>query len=484
MDEKNSVDLTKIARQALRDHGLEPDFSPAVIKELNSIEKSHISLDFKDLRHFLWCSIDNDDSRDLDQLTYASSNLSSSTSIYIAVADVDSLVPKNSPIDQHAQINTTSIYTPTKVFPMLPEKLSTDLTSLNENEDRPAIVIEIAIDSEGNIGKYEIYQAIVRNYAKLAYNSVGTWLDNKGPIPQKIPKVQGLEENLRLQNTVSQQLKKKRSSLGSLSLQTPESRALVKENEIVEMVPVTANLATEIIENFMIAANEVIATKLVSSKLPSLRRVVRVPKRWDRIVELAAQHGQTLPPQPDSIALDNFLIKMRKENPVAFPDLSLSVVKLLGNGEYVVEGSGQPPLGHFGLALKEYTHSTAPNRRYPDLITQRQIKTLLTGRDPIYNLRELSHLADHCTKQEDAATKVERQTYKSAAALLLSPQIGKTFDGIITGASNKGTWVRIFHPPVEGKVVKSSKLLDVGDRVKVKLIEVDVLKGYIDFIAD
>jgi len=477
-----SYDLVQLARQTLIDHGLQPDLPPAAVQELETIKNQPIPLNINDLRNFIWCSIDNDDSRDLDQLTYATKSSAETTTLFIAIAEVDALVPKNSPIDQHAQINTTSIYTPVKIFPMLPEKLSTNLTSLNENEDRLAIVIEIAVTESGEITGYSFYQALVKNHAKLTYNGVGDWLEGKGPLPPKISEIRGLEENIRLQSHMAQILKNKRILFGALTLQTPESAPLILYGKVVGMTLAVPNLATELIENFMIAANAVIATILSKSKFPSLRRVVRTPKNWDRIVELAAENGENLPQKPDSIALDHFLAQMKKKDPQIFLDLSLSVVKLLGSGEYIVEMPGQSPVGHFGLALREYTHSTAPNRRYPDLITQRQLKALLKVNNNPYDISELNLLAEHCTKQEDAATKVERQMNKSAAALLLSSHIGEEFQGIITGASDKGTWIRIFNPPTEGKIVGGYKKLDVGDKIKVKLISVDIAKGYIDFI--
>jgi VacB/RNase II family 3'-5' exoribonuclease len=446
-------------------------------------EPASIRNNIKDLSQLLWCSIDNDDSKDLDQLTLAEKLPNQKTRLWVAIADVDALVAKNSPIDQSAQVNTTSVYTPAKIFAMLPEKLSTNLTSLNEKENRLAVVIQMDITAAGEIVEPSIYRAMVYNKAQLNYRTVGEWLESKGNIPEKVKLVDGLENALKCQHEITQVLKERRQEMGALSLETAEVEAKWRKDTGLLLEPVKHNAAHQLIEHFMIAANSVVATFLKNEKISSLRRVVRIPKRWDRIVDLAAENGEKLPQVPDSQALDQFLIKMREKDPTTFPDLSLTVIKLLGNGEYVVEKSGDLPLGHFGLALREYTHSTAPNRRYPDLITQRQLKAYLEKQSLPYEDTELEILALHCSQQEDAATKVERQMNKTAAALLLSSSIGSIFDGIVTGASDKGTWVRIFNPPAEGKVVKGFEGVDVGDHVRVRLVGVDVPKGFIDFIV-
>lgn len=480
-----SYDLTQLSKKALLEKGLTPDFLPEALTQLDTIQQpASAPPNIIDLRDLLWASIDNDDSRDLDQLTYAEKISAVQTTLYIAIADVDALVPKNTPLDLQAQINTTSIYTPGKVFPMLPEKLSTNLTSLNEKEDRLAMVVKIEVSSQdGEIASQSIFPALVHNHAKLTYDSVGAWFEGRGNIPDKVNLVPGLEQVLLLQDKIAQTLKERRHSQGTLSLQTPEAFPLIKDNQVVGMALAPHNRAHELIEHFMIASNTVIATFLAASKVPSLRRVVRVPKRWDRIVELADEWGEWLPDRPDSTALDMFLSTMRVKDPLAFLDISLAVVKLLGNGEYVVENPGDKPLGHFGLALKEYTHSTAPNRRYPDIITQRQLKAILKQEKKAYEIEELNILAEHCTQQEDAASKVERQMNKSAAAMLLSSRIGERFKGIVTGATEIGTWVRIFQPPTEGKIIEGYKKLDVGNRVVATLLSVDIPKGYIDFSA-
>jgi exoribonuclease-2 len=476
--------LELLARRVMIQSGLRPEFSVAELKELQAITNSAPKpAESQDLRSLLWCSIDNDDSRDLDQLTYAQlTGDGRTTTIWIAVADVDALVHKDSAIDLHAQINTTSVYTPAKIFPMLPTKLSTDLTSLNENEDRVAMVIKIIIDPDGKIQESSIFQAYVHNHAKLTYSAVGAWLEGRNEPPIKVAKVPGMEAAIKCQHQVAQLLKKRRHELGALTLESSEPEAKVMDNSQVVLELAPHNAAHQLIEHFMIAANSAIANHFHDARIPSIRRVVRTPKRWDRIVKIAADLGETLPEQPDPKALDSFLINRKHLDPVTFPDLSLAIIKLLGSGEYVVEIPGEAPIGHFGLALREYTHSTAPNRRFPDLITQRQYKSFIRKESSPYTLKELQKLANHCTKQEDAATKVERHMVKSAAAMLLSSMIGTTFKGIITGAGQKGTWVRIFDPPVEGKVVKGFEKLDVGDQVSVKLVSTSIPEGYIDFV--
>ena len=420
----------------------------------------------RDLTNLLWASIDNDDSRDLDQLTVAEALPGDKIKLLVAIADVDSLVKNGSAIDDHARHNTTLVYTAAMIFPMLPELLSTDLTSLNVNEDRLSIVVEMVISADGSLQASDIYRARVRNHAQLAYNSVAAWLDG-GSAPEAITAVNGLAENLRLQDKAAQNMRNFRHVHGALSLETIEAKPIFDGDQIRDLEVEHKNRATDIIEDCMIAANGVTARYLTSKKFPSIRRVVRTPKRWDRIVELAAEHKFELPAEPDSKALDEFLVKEKAEDPLRFPDLSLAVIKLLGAGEYLAELPGDTAPGHFGLAVKDYAHSTAPNRRYPDLITQRLLKAALAGSAWPYRKDELDDLAKHCTEEEDAANKVERQVGKSAAALLLESRIGEQFDAIVTGASDKGTWARLLDIPVEGKVVHGFEGLDVGDRLRV-----------------
>ncbi len=487
MTNSNSVQhryiLQSIARRAMLDRGLVPDFSPQALAELERIgePKTQIGKPARDLRNLLWCSIDNDDSRDLDQLTVAEAMPQGAAKILVAIADVDCVVRRRSAIDDHARRNTTSVYTPAQIFPMLPEKLSTDLTSLNFGSDRQAIVIEMIIAEDGSLQESDIYQAIVSNHAKLAYNGVAGWLENGGPMPREIGAVDGLMENLRLQDRVAQKLKALRHTHGALDLETIEARPVFDGDAIRGLEAESGFRAKSIIEDFMIAANGVSARFLASKRLPSMRRVVRTPKRWDRIVELGLQHGFRLPKEPDSKALEQFLTKAKAVDPGRFPDLSLSVIKLLGPGEYVVELPGSTVAGHFGLAVKDYAHSTAPNRRFPDLVTQRLLKAAILGLSSSYATDELEALAKHCTEMEDAAKKVERQVMKSAAAMVLASRIGERFNAIVTGASGKGTWVRIENPPVEGRLLNGLKGLDVGHRLRVKLVSTDVERGFIDF---
>ena len=476
-------DLHEIARRAMREKGLTPDFPKGALDQLSAISAPAPAKadDLKDLRSLLWASIDNDDSRDLDQLSVAEELPGGETRVLVAIADVDALVAKGTPLDERAAQNTTSVYTAGGVFPMLPEKLSTDLTSLNQDEDRAAIVIEFVVDGSGASRAESVYRAVVRNKAKLAYDSVDAWLDGKGPLPDAMAKAPGVDAQIRLQDAAAQKLRARRYEEGALDLQTIEARAVFDGETITGITVDEQNQPRQLIEDFMIAANGVTARFLEAKGYPSLRRVVRSPERWLRIVTVASDHGFTLPPEPDAKALETFLRDQRQRDPVRFPDLSLVIVKLMGAGEYVLEVPGQTPIGHFGLAVRDYTHSTAPNRRYPDIITQRILKAALDGRPDPYGNGELASLARHCTDQEDAADKVERLVRKAAAALLLQSRIGERFDGVVTGASDKGTWARVFAPPVEGKVVRGEEGLKVGDKVRVELLSTDVEHGFIDF---
>jgi VacB/RNase II family 3'-5' exoribonuclease len=477
-------DLQRIARRAMRDRGLLPEFSPAETAEAQHLERGIGPLDpgVRDLRARVWASIDNDDSRDLDQLTVAEALPSGSTRIQIAIADVDAKVRQGSALDHHAMTNTTSVYTDAQTFPMLPELLSTDLTSLNEGQERLAVVIEVVVaaDGETEAASGQLYRAIVVNKAKLAYNAVAAWLEGPAAPPEKVAAVPGLADNLRLQDRVAQALRRRRQEHGALELETLEPRAVFDGERVSDLRLERQNRAKQLIEDLMVAGNIATARFLEQQRVPSLRRVLRSPERWQRIVDLAGTHGARLPPEPDARALESFLTERRRLDPDRFPDLSLSVVKLLGRGEYAVETPGQSS-EHFGLAVRDYTHSTAPNRRFPDLITQRMVKATLAGGSPPYGVVELTGLARHCTEAEDAAAKVERSVRKSAAALLLRPRIGETFQGFVTGASAKGTWVRVLQPPVEGRIVRGFEGLDVGDPVTVTLEHTDAERGFIDF---
>ena len=476
--------LQSIARSAMIERGLLPDFSPEALAELERISGSP-SRDgdpVRDLTHLLWASIDNDDSRDLDQLSVAEAMPEGKTKILVAVADVDAVVKAGSAIDAHARHNTTSVYTAAEIFFMLPEKLSTDVTSLGFRQERLAIVVEMVIAADGSLQSFDVYRAAVRNQAKLAYDSVAAWLEGTGPMPAAVAAVAGLAENLRLQDRVAQSMKAVRQAHGALNFQTLQARAVFEGDEVRELEVEKPNRAKELIEDLMVAANGVTARYLAAKSFPSLRRVVRQPKRWDRIVELARQHGSALPAEPDSKSLGDFLTKAQAADPLRFPDLSLSVIKLMGPGQYVAEFPGQSaPTGHFALAVSDYTHSTAPNRRYPDVVTQRLLKAAIAGQPVPCGKDDLEALADHCTAEEDAAKKVERQVGKSAAAMLLESKIGQAFDAIVTGAADKGTWVRLLDPPVEGRLVQGFQGVDVGHQIRVQLLQTDVQRGFIDF---
>jgi VacB/RNase II family 3'-5' exoribonuclease len=474
-------DLKGIARRAMLDRGLLPDFSAAALAQASSITGPATEPAIRDLRGLLWASIDNDDSRDLDQLSVAEPLADEAVKILVAIADVDATVQIGSPIDDHARANTTSVYTAAQVFPMLPEKLSTNLTSLADAQDRVSLVIEITVDAGGAVTGSAIYRAQVRNRAKLAYNSVAAWLDGKAPMPAPVAAVPGMEQQIRIQDKVAQALKRVRRERGALTLETIEARAVFDNGVLSGLSADEPNRAKSLIEDFMVAANGVTARFLESRGFPSLRRILRPPERWNRIVALALETGEHLPSKPDAIALNAFLAKRRDADPVRFPDLSLCIVKLLGKGEYGVKRPGQDTPGHFGLAVSDYTHSTAPNRRFPDLITQRLVKAVLGSAKLPYTVDELDTLAKHCTTQQGNADKVERSVRKSAAALLLAPRIGQRFDAIVTGASDKGTWVRIPDPVAEGRVVKGFEGLDVGDPVRVELVHTDAARGFIDF---
>jgi len=467
------------------ERGLLPTFPAAARAELQSLQTSGgpdaKASSIRDLTDLVWASIDNDDSRDLDQLTVAETAPPGAIRILVAVADVDALVKTGSAIDQHARHNTTSVYTAAEIFPMLPEMLSTNLTSLNAGEERLAMVVEMVIDASGVVQSSQISRARVRNQAKLAYNSVGGWLEGTAPAPEAMTKVTGLADNLRLQDQVAQRLRARRHAEGALSLETIQSKPHFEGDELRQLSIERPNRAKQIIEDFMIAANGATARFLAARKFPSIRRVVRTPKRWDRIVSLASEHGVRLPDAPDAAALDAFLVKQRAVDPLHFADLSLAVIKLMGAGEYVAERPGGEAPGHFGLAVKDYAHSTAPNRRYPDLITQRLLKAALAGQATPYNFDEQDLLAKHCTDAEDAANKVERQVAKSAGALLLESRIGEQFSALVTGASSKGTWARLLTIPVEGRVVRGFEGADVGDQIRVRLLSVNVERGFIDF---
>jgi VacB/RNase II family 3'-5' exoribonuclease len=479
----SQFDLQATANQVMVAHGFEPDFPPQVPQQLAELKTHPPQVtpggNIRDLRNLFWSSIDNDTSKDLDQIEVAERLPNGNIKVLIGIADVDAFVPKHSPIDEHAAKETTSVYTGVRIFPMLPEELSTGATSLLENADRLSIVTEFEVDSAGSVSSSDVYRAIVRNKAQLAYNGVGGWLGDTGPAPAKVAASTELQVQLKLQNEAAQTLKKLRYQNGALNLETTEVRPVILNQQIVDVTKQEKNPATDLIEDFMIAANGVVARML--EKVSSLRRIVKTPERWDRIVQLAAEHGGKLPPDPDSKALNDFLIKRKAADPDHFADVSLAVIKLIGPGEYVLERPGDPEQGHFGLAVQDYTHSTAPNRRFADVVTQRLIKAMLAGQPAPYSDDELAAIASNCTAKEDAARKVEREMTKRLAAVVMSHRIGQIFDALVTGATAKGTFVRVLQPRVEGLLAQGQQGLDVGDRLRVKLIRTDVQRGYIDF---
>jgi VacB/RNase II family 3'-5' exoribonuclease len=475
--------LQDIARKAMISRGLEPDYPEVEISELNIIllpatYKPEIA---RDMRDKLWCSIDNADSRDLDQLTYAESLEGNKVKILVAIADVDALVSANSNIDDHASQNTATVYTVAMIFPMLPEKLSTDLTSLGLDADRCAIVVEMILGEDGKVEQSDVYQAIVRNHAKLQYSKLAAWLEGNGSDYKEIIKINGLAENIKLQDRMAQKMKALRFEHGALEFETIDAMPVFDGDTLREMKIEQQNRAKDLIEDFMIAANGTTAIFLTGKNFPSMRRVVRVPKRWDRIVELASEHGFSLSAEADSKSLSEYLKFIKQNDAEHFIDASINILKLLGSGEYVVDTPGSIPPGHFGLAVKDNTHSTAPNRRYPDLITQRLLKSAISNSSIPYSTEQLEQIAQHCTLKENDVRKVERQVEKSANAILMRSRIGEIFEAIVSGASPKGAWIRLLHPHVEGKLINGFNELKVGEKLKARLTHIDVELGYIDF---
>jgi len=478
------ADLAEIARQAMRQHGLDPDLPPEALREAATIDAPAADeiRAARDLRDLPWASIDNDDTRDLDQLTVARPGDDGRVTILVAIADVDALVKRGSAIDRHAQRNTVTVYTPGIIFPLLPERLSTDLTSLVEGEDRLAVVVEMTVDGAGEIVASDVHRARVRNQAKLGYPGVAAWLDGDGPTPARMARVLGLDAQLRLQNEVAQRLNGHRHERGALDFQSVEARPVVRDGAVVGLEQEAKSSARRLIEDFMIAANGVTAGYLRERGFPSIRRVVRAPERWDRIQKLAEDAGEALPETPDPAALARFMARRRAADPLRYPDLSLAIVKLMGSGDYAVEQPGEPTPDHFGLAARDYGHATAPNRRYPDLLTQRLLKAAIAGAPVPYDLAELERLAEHCTHQEDQARKIERQARKAASAAYLGTRIGQQFEALVTGVTDRGTWVRTLDTPVEGKLVAGFEGLEVGDRVRVRLESIEPSRGFVDFV--
>ena len=464
--------------------GFEPNFLPATQQQLAEIAAHPPQLTpsakVPDLRNLLWSSIDNDTSKDLDQIEVAERLPNGDIKVLIGIADVDAFVPKDTPIDQHAARETTSVYTGVSIFPMLPNALSTGASSLLPDVDRPAVVTEFVVNASGAIGSSNVYRAIVRNKAQLTYNAVGAWLEATAAAPPKVAASPDLQAQLKLQDEAAQALKKLRYEHGALNIDTNEVNAIMLNAQVIDVVKQPKNRATELIEDFMIAANGVVARLLL--KVSSLRRIVKTPAHWDGIVRLASAQGVTLPAQADSKALNDFLVQRKAADPDHFADLSLAVIKLIGPGEYVLERPGDPEQGHFGLAVQDYTHSTAPNRRFADVVTQRLIKALLDGKPGPYSDTELAAIATNCTAKGDAARKVEREMSKRMSAIAMSHRVGETFDAIVTGVTPKGTFVRVMQPHIEGLLAQGAQGLHVGDKIRAKLTRTDVQRGFIDFV--
>ena len=478
--------LVAAAHTAMIEHGFQPDFpagTEAEIAEIKTQISPAVADGVADLRNLLWSSIDNDTSKDLDQIEWAEQLPDGRIRILVGVADVDARVKRGTVIDAHAEFETTSVYTGVTVFPMLPTELSEGISSLNESEDRAAVVIEFTLDPGGCTSGGKAYRALVRNRAQLAYPSVGSWLEGKSGPPAKVAANAELAAQLKLQDKAAQQLVGCRFQHGALDLETIETRPVTLADQVVDIARLEKNRATSLIEEFMVAANGVIARTFESAGVASIRRIVRTPKRWDRMVELASAKGYTLPAEPDSKALNNLLLAEKQKDPDHFPDLSLAVVKLMGPGEYVLVRPNEPSPGHFGLAVQDYTHSTAPNRRFPDVVTQRLLKALFCHSPQPYSSDQLNAIAQRCTQMEDAARKVEREMQKRIAAVVLHPHIGQSYPAIVTGVNNYGIFVRTLAPHVDGKLVSGGKGLDVGDRVTVKLVATDPQRGFIDFAA-
>jgi exoribonuclease-2 len=471
-------DMVQIARRVLHDNG----FVTEVPADLDDTVPAHDpAAPAADLRDRRWSSIDNEESRDLDQVEVAEQLAGGSIRLLVGIADVDALAPKGSPIDRFAAANTTSLYTGVRVFPMLPEVLSTDRTSLLEGAEHRVVVTEIVVRADGSLDDAvtRVYPARVVNHAKLVYERVGAWLEGGRDQPRDAE----IAAQVHLQDEAAQRLRRRRHEHGALDFDTVEARAVTRDGKVVDLEVTRKNRARELIEDLMIAANGATARFLEQRGFSTIRRVVRTPKRWDRIVELARGVGAELPAVPSAAALSAFLEARRVADPEHFADLSLAVVKLLGPGSYEIQRAADPDPGHFGLAVDDYTHSTAPNRRYPDLVTQRLLKAAAAGAPSPYTDVELADIAAHCTERENAARKVERTMRKVVAAGMLSSRIGQTFDAIVTGASSKGTFVRLIRPPAEGRVMTGERGLDVGDRVQVRLIDTDPARGFIDFAA-
>jgi exoribonuclease-2 len=474
----HDLDMVQVARRVLQENGFTPEYPPGLVA---SIPRAPASDSARDLRELPWSSIDNDDSRDLDQIEVAEQLTGGAMRVLVGIADVDALVAKDSPVDRFAYAQTCSLYTGVHTFAMLPPELAFDRTSLlADGRDRLAVVTEMVVNADGTLDatKTAIYRARVVNQAKLTYNAIGAWLEGSGPPPHTSA---AICEQLHLQDRIAQCLRAVRHEHGALELETIEANPVTRDGRVVDLAIVHKTRASELIEDLMIAANGATARYLEAHGRSSIRRVVTRPKRWDRIVELAHGFGARLPEAPSAKALDDFLAARRSADPLRFPDLSLSVIKLLGPGEYVLQRPDGPEQGHFGLAVDDYAHTTAPNRRYPDLVAQRLLKAAAADAPTPYRDEELADIAAHCTERENAARKVERTMHKVAAATLLSSHVGETFDAIVTGVADKGVFARTLHPPVDGRIVRGERDLDVGEKIRVRLVATVPERGFIDF---
>ncbi len=479
-------DLAASARGEMVHEGFHIGDVPGGSEQLAAIRAQYKpDPELKDLRELLWSSIDNDTSRDLDQIEYAE-RAGDGIRVLVAIADVATAVAQGSPLDLAAAAQTQTVYTAVHNFPMLPNELSTDLTSLNQDQDRAAMVVEFTVAADGIPANTAIYPALVRNKAQLAYSTTGPFLDSHprpdGRSEPRLTPDGDLGAQLKLQDEAAQRLHRQRVQLGALDFRRTEADPVVIDGKVQSIETVQQNRAADLIADFMIAANETMAVTLRKSGRSCLRRVVRSPERWARIVTLVAGKGTQLPAEPDSAALNVFLQAQRAADPIHYPDLSLAIIKLMGPGEYVlaVGGEAEQP-GHFGLAALDYTHSTAPNRRFADLVTQRVVKAMIANQPPPYTDDELAQIAQHLNERDSAARKVERTMQKRIAAVALASQVGRQFQGVITGATPKGTFVRVFNPPVEGMIVKGAEGLDVGDTTIVTLSRTDPAHAFIDF---
>ena len=484
MQNEQPVNLKGIAWAAMQQYGFIPGFPPSVLREVGALAIDAFTdtpTDPRDLRSLLWSSIDNHDSKDLDQIEVCERGKNGEIRVRVAIADVDLYVPKGSATDRHAVHNGTSVYTGVVTFPMLPDRLSAGLSSLLPGRDHMAVVIEYAVLPDGSTRPGDIYRAIVRNRAKLVYEEVGAWLAGSAPVPGTVAGTPGLVEQVLLQHEAATRMKKRRTEQGALALETIEAEPVVAGDRVIGLVIQEQNLARCLIEEFMVAANGTLTAFLGSASLPMIHRIVRTPKNWEGIVREAEERGEALPAEPDAEALTRFLIRQKAADPDRFPDLSLTIVKLMGAGEYVAFRPGEEPVGHFALAVTDYTHGTAPNRRYVDIIIQRLVTSVIDGDECPYTCEELDDLAARMTDREKASQKVERFVRKAAAAVLLRERMGETFEAFVTGASEKGTYVRLIDPPAEGRVVLGEQGLRVGQRVRVRLLATDPYKGFIDF---